>query len=88
MALGLLQGKTPRELFIEQTTQHVSDAEAYVSRLDKEAAKKAITTAAAKIFDEPDHAQIDSMINKAISDHSPKDTEDLIQIVINMMRSG
>ena len=54
-------------------------------KIDVKAAKKSIMNAANDIFDKPDEKIIDDMIANAKS--KAKDTEDLVQIVINMMRS-
>jgi hypothetical protein len=58
----------------------------YEADIDREAVKQAAMDAAEDIFDEPDEDIIDSMITNAIN-KGAKDTEDAIQIVINMMRS-
>jgi len=49
--------------------------------------KDAAVNASEDIFGEPNDSTINSMINKVKNDGKAKDTEDAIQIVINMMRS-
>lgn len=53
--------------------------------IDRETVKQAAMDAAKDIFDTPNEKIIDNMISNAIK--KAKDTEDAIQIVINMMRS-
>lgn len=54
-------------------------------KIDKDDVKQAAMKAAKKIHKKPDEKIIDDMVNNAIK--KAKDTEDAIQIVINMLRS-
>jgi len=57
------------------------------TKIDKASAKQSIMQAAKSIHGEPDEKVIDSMIQRAMDEHEPKDEEDLVQMVINMMKS-
>lgn len=57
------------------------------SEIDWKQVKEAMINAAEDIFDEPDKKVIDDMISTIKKRNDAKDTEDAIQIGINMMRS-
>jgi len=57
------------------------------SEIDWKQVRKAMIDAAEDIFDDPDEKVIDDMISTMKKRNKAKDTEDAIQIGINMMRS-
>jgi len=57
------------------------------SKIDWEAVKEAVKDAAEDIHEKPDMNIINDMIEKVKKGGKAKDTEDAVQIVINMMRS-
>lgn len=57
------------------------------SKIDWKQVREAMINAAKDIFDDPDEKIIDDMISTMKKENKAKDTEDAIQIGINMMRS-
>jgi len=69
----------------QQIIEKVNAMSVTEAGIDKEAAKTACINAAKKIHGKPNMKIIDSMLDKACK--KGKDTDDVVQIVTNMMRS-
>ena len=57
------------------------------SKINKGEVLKAAMEAAAKIHGEPDEEMVKDIVDSAVSKDGVKDTEDAIQVAIDMMRS-